>query len=168
MVGSITHGTGIPFHANDMESHAPRFVEYNFLKGNGLIKFPIRDFRSRILGRVKNRWSLRILRNSALFLRFKVLETEATLFLVTFTIKLLEVYSTGVKAIGRITVPRKTVSPPPPVHEEERTDPAPFPLVSHSRYHHVARPSLRTMARNKERGNKGILACPRKWDLRNS
>lgn len=41
-------------------------------------------------------------------------ESLATPFLVTFTIKLLEVYSTGVKAIGRITVPRKTVSPPPP------------------------------------------------------
>lgn len=32
MVGSITHGTRISFHANDMESHAP-FVGYNFLKG---------------------------------------------------------------------------------------------------------------------------------------
>lgn len=46
-------------------------------------------------------------------------ESLATPFLVTFTIKLLEVYSTGVKAIGRITVPRKTVSPPPPRREGE-------------------------------------------------
>lgn len=84
-----------------------------------------------------------------------MLESLATPFLVTFTIKLLEVYSTGVKAIGRITVPRKTMSPPPPRREDRfGTLSARFP----SRYHHVARPSLRTMARNKERGNKGILA----------